>query len=80
MTPGHPALAFLNTVTDDGKTRTQDSFADGAEFLGILEAAGLVPRGLPAPGPGQMTAIKALREAGHAVLSAMAAGPAAKRP
>lgn len=74
MTPGHPALAFLNTVTDDGKTRKHDSFADGAEFIEILEDAGFVPRGLPPPGPRQMTAIKALREAGHAVLSAMAAG------
>ena len=73
MTPGHPALVFLNTVRDDGKTRKADSFADGAEFLAILEGAGLVPRGLPAPGPGQLTAIKGLREAAHAVLSAMAA-------
>lgn len=74
MTPGHPALAFLNTVEDDGKTRKRDSFADGAEFVVLLQDAGLVPRGLPPPNPGQLTAIKSLREAGHAVLSAMAAG------
>ncbi|MDG3041212.1 CGNR zinc finger domain-containing protein [Roseicyclus marinus] len=73
MTPGHPALAFLNSVQDDGKTRKADSFADGAGFVAILESAGLVPRGLPAPSRGQMTAIKGLREAGHAVLSAIAA-------
>jgi predicted RNA-binding Zn ribbon-like protein len=73
MTPGHPALIFLNSVQDDGKTRKADSFADGAGLMAILEAAGLVPRGLPAPGPGQMAVIKGLREAGHAVLSAIAA-------
>ena len=71
---GHPALAFLNTVTDDGKTRAVNSFADGEGLLAQLVAAGAVPRGLPVPGGRQLTEALALREAGYAVLSAMAAG------
>ncbi len=74
MTPGHPALVFLNTVTDDGKTRLSDSYADGAGLVAILSAAGLVPRGMPPPGPGSLSGLRSLREAGYAVLSAMAAG------
>jgi predicted RNA-binding Zn ribbon-like protein len=71
---GHPALAFLNTVTDDGKSRKTNSFADGAALLEQLVAVGLVPRGLPAPGARQVAELIALREATYAVLSAMAAG------
>lgn len=71
---GHPALTFLNTVTDDGKTRAHDSFASGAALLATLAAAGLATRGMRAPGAGQLAALIALREAAYAVLSAMAAG------
>lgn len=71
--PGHPALTFLNTVTDDGKSRRHDSFTSGEELVAALTAAGLIPRGLPAPGPGQFTALRSLREAAFAVLSSMAA-------
>lgn len=71
---GHSALAFLNTVTDDGKTRAVNSFADGEGLLAQLVAAGAAPRGLPVPGGRQVAAALALREAGYAVLSAMAAG------
>ena len=74
VTPDHPALGFLNSVRDDGKTRKQDSFADGAELVAILAAAGLDLRGAAIPGAGQLAAIRSLREAGYAVLSAMAAG------
>jgi len=70
---GHPALAFLNTVTDDGKTRTGNSFADGAALLDAMGAVGLVPPGLPIPGGRQLAEAIALREAAYAVLSAMAA-------
>lgn len=72
--PGHPALSFVNTVSDDGKTRLHNSFADGADLIKGLVAAGLVQRGSPPPGAGQMTALIGLREAAYAVLSAMAAG------
>jgi predicted RNA-binding Zn ribbon-like protein len=77
MTPGdsgHPALTFLNTVTDDGKTRAHDSFVSGADLLAALAEAGLATRGMRAPGTGQLAALIALREAAYAVLSAMAAG------
>jgi predicted RNA-binding Zn ribbon-like protein len=73
MTPGHPALAFVNTVSDDGKTRKANSFATGAELVALLVEAGLVPQGTPAPGQGQMVALTALREAAYGVLSALAA-------
>lgn len=73
MTPDHPALVFLNTVTDDGKTRLSDSFADGGDLVTVLTAAGLVPRATPPPGPGSLAALRSLREAGYAVLSAIAA-------
>jgi predicted RNA-binding Zn ribbon-like protein len=77
MTPaetGHPFLCFVNTVTDDDKRRSTDSFANGGELVAILSAAGLVPRAMPAPGAGQLAGIRNLRETAHAVLSAMAAG------
>ncbi len=70
---GHPFLAFLNTVTDDGKTRRRNSFATGESLLAQLRAGGLE---LPpeAPGTGQMRALMALREAAYGLLSALAAG------
>lgn len=71
---GHPALAFLNTVTDDGKRRRQNSFADGDALVAEMGAAGLAPAALPAPGPRQLRDLISLREAGYSVLSAMAAG------
>jgi len=76
MTPGdfgHPALAVLNTVIDDGKTRSTNSFARGDELLAQLVAAGIAPRGMPAPGAGQVAALMTLREAAYGVLSALAA-------
>lgn len=71
---GHPALTFLNTVTDDGKSRAVNSFASTEDLLAILVSVGLVPRGLRAPGAGQLAALMGLRDAAYAVLSAMAAG------
>jgi predicted RNA-binding Zn ribbon-like protein len=72
---GHPILSFLNTLSDDGKTRNRDSFATGQELLARLRAAGLpVPPAVEAPGAGQLRALRTLREAAYAVLSAMAAG------
>ena len=66
-------LAFLNTVEDDGKTRRIDSFDRGQGLLDVLNSYGLADA-VPIPGPSQMTALHSLREAGYAVLSAMAAG------
>jgi predicted RNA-binding Zn ribbon-like protein len=70
---GHPFLAFLNTVTDDGKTRRRDSFETGDALLEQLRAGGL---DLPAetPGAGQLRPLLMLREAAYGVLSARAAG------
>jgi predicted RNA-binding Zn ribbon-like protein len=70
---GHPFLAFVNTVTDDGKRRERDSFENGAELLAELKAAGL-EEAREAPGPGQLRTLRHLREAGYSVLSAIAAG------
>lgn len=72
--PGHPALRFINTVDDDGKTRSHNSFATGDDLAAALVAAGVIPCGLPTPGRGQLAALITLREAGYGVLSAMAAG------
>jgi predicted RNA-binding Zn ribbon-like protein len=71
---GHPFLGFLNTVTDDGKTRNVNSFRDSEELIAELEKSGLSTRGLRAPGSGQIAHILSLRESAYAVLSAMAAG------
>ncbi len=70
---GHPFLAFLNTVTDPGKTRENDSFETGAELLAQLRAAGLDPA-VEAPVPAQMRALRDLRDSAYSVLSAAAAG------
>jgi len=75
-TPQRPTplfLAFLNTVEDDGKTRRIDSFDSGRGLLDVLDPYGLA-NAVPTPGPSQMTTLHSLREAGYAVLSAMAAG------
>lgn len=70
---GHPFLAFVNTVTDDGKTRERDSFTTGAELLAQLGAVGL-DRDCGAPATGQLRELRNLREAAYSVLSAIAAG------
>ena len=41
---GHPALDFLNTVDDHGKTRTINSIADWERFVGWSQASGHIPR------------------------------------
>jgi predicted RNA-binding Zn ribbon-like protein len=70
---GHPFLAFVNTVTDDGKTRDRDTFGTGEELLAQLQAAGLAVA-QETPGQGHLRALRHLREAGYSVLSAIAAG------
>jgi len=70
---GHPALVFLNTVSDDGKSRNADTFDTGEALLAQLRAGGLAT-GTEAPGPGQLPAILDLREATYSVVSAIAAG------
>ena len=72
--PGHPALCFINTVTDDGKTRHENSFGSGEDLLASLMTAGVIPRAVSPPGAAQTAALIGLREAGFGVLSAMAAG------
>ena len=71
--PGHPFLAFLNTVRDDGKTRRLNSFASPEDLIGRLHQAGLPP-GAPPPNRGQLEQVLLLRETAYATLSAMAAG------
>jgi predicted RNA-binding Zn ribbon-like protein len=70
---GHPFLSFVNTVTDPGKTRTQDRFDTGEALLTELHRAGL-DTAIDAPNLVQLTALRAFREAAYAVLSAIAAG------
>ncbi len=75
---GHPFLSFLNTVTDDGKTRRTNSFEDSAGLLAILQAEGceVPPQGLT---DAQIDGILTLRETAFAALSAIAAGRAPGR-
>jgi hypothetical protein len=40
---GHPALAFLNTVADTGKSRDTNTFADGEALVDQLRLGGLEP-------------------------------------
>ena len=70
---GHPALAFLNTVSDDGKSRTVDTFDIGETLLDQLRAGGLTTHS-DAPVGVQLHAILELREAAYSVFSAIAAG------
>ena len=71
----HPFLAFLNTVSDDGKTRFENTFVDPVELCTQLKNAGLdLP--LDAAGRVDMPAMLAFREAAFGVLSSTAA----KRP
>ncbi len=70
---GHPALVFLNTVSDDGKSRTVDTFDTGEALLEQLRAGGLATQN-DAPMGGQLRAILDLREAVYSVFSAIAAG------
>ncbi len=70
---GHPFLAFVNTVTDPGKTRRQDGFASGEELLRALRSGGLTGCE-DAPGQGQLAGLRTFREAAYGVLSALAAG------
>ncbi|MGP1356698.1 CGNR zinc finger domain-containing protein [Roseicyclus sp.] len=73
--PGHPILAFVNTVADDGKTRNRDTFATGGELLAQLRSGGLdIPTVVQPPGQGQLRALRYLREATWSVLSAIATG------
>jgi predicted RNA-binding Zn ribbon-like protein len=69
----HAILAFVNTILDDDKRRSQDSFRTGEELLDQLRQAGFSTRA-GAPGSGQLSTLLRLREAAYGVLSAMAAG------
>jgi len=66
-------LAFLNTVEDDGKTRAQNSFGTARDLVATLQSHGLDPAH-PVPNSAQMATLLSLRDAGYAVLSALAAG------
>lgn len=72
MDAGHPALAFLNTVSDTGKSRQDNSFANGDALLEQLQDAGLWAKVDP-PTTGQLHALIQLREAAYSVVSAIAA-------
>lgn len=65
----HPILAFVNSVADDGKTRSQSMFATGQELCDLLPGTGL-----PVPAAAELAGLTALREALFDVLSACAAG------
>lgn len=79
---GHPALDFLNTVDDHGKTRTTSRIADWESFVGWSQASGLFSEcelhALATMGGrdkrrAKLAEIHNLREIAHAVLSAIAA-------
>lgn len=70
---GRVALAFLNTVSDDGKSRDRNTFATGEALLDQLRQAGL-DIDIDPPGSGQLRELILLREAAYGVLSAIAAG------
>lgn len=75
---GHPFLAFLNTVTDDGKTRHVNSFADAADMIRHLQQTGIVLHRADIPA-NQLRAMIDLRETAYAAFSAIAAGRAPGR-
>ena len=70
--PCHPFLAFLNTVSDDGKTRTENIFGNKAQLCDILTAAG-VDLGPKAAERMDLAMLIAFREAAFRTLSAYAA-------
>ncbi len=70
---GHPFLAFLNTVEDDGKHRHENTFEDTAELVRLLKQAGISAGDAPLNRT-QTSQILALRETAYAALSALAAG------
>lgn len=82
---GHPALDFLNTVSDQGKTRDHSEIADWSSFVAWAGASNLFTaaelRTLKALGDSRVHAsvlaeVHRLRETAHAVLSKLAAdGP-----
>lgn len=69
---GHPFLDFLNTVSDDGKSRRENSFTNAAGLCCTLESAGF-PVPLSPLTAGDMDQILGLRETAYGVLSALAA-------
>ncbi len=69
---GHLALAFLNTVSDNGKSREHNSFATSERLLQHLREAGLEADVDP-PGSAQLRDLLLLREAAYSVFSAVAA-------
>lgn len=81
---GRPALDFLNTVSDHGKTREESRIADWPAFLGWSSASGAFTdaelRALTeldkASARAALAELHALRETAYPVLSALAAGAA----
>lgn len=69
---GHPVLEFLNTVSDNGKTRSSNSFDTGEDLVRQLRNGGLAYQGEP-PATGQLRGLLQLREAAYAVFSALSA-------
>jgi predicted RNA-binding Zn ribbon-like protein len=75
---GHPFLAFLNTVADDGKTRRINSFQNVTVLARLLEEEGFETAEAPIS-PTQLRNILTLRETAYAAFSAIAAGRAPGR-
>jgi len=74
---GHPALDFLNTVADTGRTRAQSLIATPSELLSWIDARGLSDRiALTGRPPAQATIDDLLRfrEAAYHALSDVCAG------
>lgn len=79
---GHPALDFLNTVADTGKTRDEDKLADWPAVRAWAGKAGLLAepdltRFLRHPrqdGAAELAALHAFREDAYAALAHLTAG------
>ncbi|WP_224816798.1 ABATE domain-containing protein [Hasllibacter sp. MH4015] len=68
----HPFLEFVNTVSDDGKTRAENTFQSPAELAARLTELGMLRQGARI-GVEDMAALVDFREAAYRVLSAQAA-------
>lgn len=81
---GHPALDFLNTVSDVGKTRRETRLATWDDYLAWLNAAKIAPvEGLADVSeenrPAVLSEIHDLRETAYSVLHVLASGAVADR-
>ncbi|MEN8516506.1 CGNR zinc finger domain-containing protein [Burkholderia sp. RS02] len=79
---GHPALDFLNTVADTGKTRDEDKLVDWPAVRAWVEQAGLLApadlarllRHARQDGPDELAALHRFREDAYAAIAHLTVG------